>query len=70
MSLTIRRPAPKSQNPARPARRSPRATPKRASADPRKERQSMLRFLAYLKPHLPLFVFATLCGVETMPLVH
>ena len=31
--------------------------------DPRRERQSMLRFLAYLKPHLPLFAFATLCGV-------
>jgi hypothetical protein len=31
--------------------------------DPRKERQAMLRFLAYLKPYIPLFFFATLCGI-------
>jgi subfamily B ATP-binding cassette protein MsbA len=31
--------------------------------DPRKERQAMLRFLAYLKPYIPLFAFATLCGI-------
>ncbi len=31
--------------------------------DPRKERQAMLRFLAYLKPYTPLFFAATLCGI-------
>lgn len=31
--------------------------------DPRKERMAMLRFLAYLKPYIPLFVVATLCGI-------
>ncbi len=31
--------------------------------DPRKEREAMLRFLAYLKPYVPLFFFATLCGI-------
>ncbi len=31
--------------------------------DPRKERQAMLRFLAYLKPYIPLFSVATLCGI-------
>ena len=34
-----------------------------AVRDPRKERQAMLRFLAYLKPYLPLFGFATFCGI-------
>ncbi len=36
--------------------------------DARKERQAMLRFLAYLKPYLPLFGFATLCGVANYAL--
>ena len=36
--------------------------------DTRKERQAMLRFLAYLKPYLPLFGFATLCGVANYAL--
>ena len=31
--------------------------------DPRKERQAMLRFLSYLTPYLPLFGFATFCGI-------
>ena len=31
--------------------------------DARKERQAMLRFLAYLTPYVPLFVVATLCGI-------
>jgi ABC-type multidrug transport system fused ATPase/permease subunit len=31
--------------------------------DPKKEREAMLRFLAYLKPHVPLFLVATLCGI-------
>ena len=31
--------------------------------DVRKERQAMLRFLAYLTPYLPLFGFATFCGI-------
>ena len=31
--------------------------------DPKKERAAMLRFLAYLKPYLPMFAFATLCGI-------
>ena len=31
--------------------------------DPKKERRAMLRFLAYLKPYLPMFAFATLCGI-------
>ncbi|MBV9851937.1 MAG: ABC transporter ATP-binding protein, partial [Armatimonadetes bacterium] len=31
--------------------------------DPKKERQAMLRFLAYLKPSIPLFLVATLCGI-------
>jgi ABC-type multidrug transport system fused ATPase/permease subunit len=34
-----------------------------AVRDPRKERQAMLRFLAYLTPYLPLFGFATFCGI-------
>ena len=34
-----------------------------AVRDPRKERQAMLRFLAYLTPYTPLFVAATLCGI-------
>jgi len=36
--------------------------------DPRRERQAMLRFLAYLKPFLPLFALATLCGVTNYAL--
>ncbi len=31
--------------------------------DPRKERAAMLRFLSYLKPYIPLFLVATLCGI-------
>lgn len=31
--------------------------------DPAKERQAMLRFLAYLKPSVPYFVVASICGV-------
>ena len=31
--------------------------------DPRKERQAMIRFLAYLKPHIPVFVLATTFGI-------
>lgn len=31
--------------------------------DPRKERQAMLRFLAYLKPSAHYFVIASLCGI-------
>ena len=34
-----------------------------AVRDVRKERQAMLRFLAYLTPYVPLFVAATLCGI-------
>ncbi len=34
-----------------------------AVRDVRKERQAMLRFLAYLTPYLPLFGFATFCGI-------
>lgn len=34
-----------------------------AVRDPRKERQAMLRFLAYLRPYVPLFLLATLCGI-------
>ena len=36
--------------------------------DPKKERQAMLRFLAYLKPYLPMFGFATLCGITNYSL--
>jgi ABC-type multidrug transport system fused ATPase/permease subunit len=31
--------------------------------DARKERAAMIRFLAYLKPYVPLFFIATLCGI-------
>lgn len=31
--------------------------------DPKKERAAMIRFLAYLKPYIPLFLVATLCGI-------
>src|SRR5579862_4770010 len=31
--------------------------------DPKRERQAIIRFLAYLKPHMGLFAFATLCGI-------
>jgi subfamily B ATP-binding cassette protein MsbA len=31
--------------------------------DPRSERQAVLRFLAYLKPYLPLSTLAVLCGI-------
>ncbi len=31
--------------------------------DPRRERAAMLRFLVYLKPYIPLFLIATLCGI-------
>ena len=31
--------------------------------NPKREREAMLRFLAYLKPSAPLFVIATLCGI-------
>ena len=31
--------------------------------NPRKERQAMLRFLAYLTPYLPLFISATIFGI-------
>ncbi len=34
-----------------------------AARNPAKERQAMLRFLAYLTPYLPLFVTATLLGI-------
>ncbi len=68
MSLTLRRPTPKRQT-----RRDPLAVAlarrlEEHPRDPRRERQSMLRFLAYLKPHLPLFIFATLCGVTNYAL--
>jgi subfamily B ATP-binding cassette protein MsbA len=31
--------------------------------DPRREREAMIRFLAYLKPSAPFFVIASLCGI-------
>ncbi len=34
-----------------------------AARNPAKERQAMLRFLAYLTPYLPLFITATLLGI-------
>ena len=36
--------------------------------DPKKERRAMLRFLAYLTPYLPMFGFATLCGITNYSL--
>jgi subfamily B ATP-binding cassette protein MsbA len=40
-----------------------RAKADQPERDPRKERQAMIRFLAYLKPHAPMFVIATLFGI-------
>jgi len=36
--------------------------------DPKRERQAIIRFLAYIKPHLGLFTFATLCGMANYAL--
>ncbi len=63
MSLILRRPAPKRQTRRDPLAAALARRELEHPRDPRKERQSMLRFLAYLKPHLPLFIFATMCGV-------
>lgn len=38
-----------------------------AVRDPRKERQAMLRFLAYLKPYVPLFFLRHCAASPTMP---
>jgi len=40
-----------------------RARQDKPARDPRKERQAMIRFLAYLKPHLPMFAIATTFGI-------
>jgi ABC-type multidrug transport system fused ATPase/permease subunit len=37
--------------------------PEEDKRDSEKERESMLRFLAYLKPSIPYFVVASICGV-------
>lgn len=68
MSVAVNNPSSSKENLRRAGRRDAIAEARSKFADehvrdPRKEREAMLRFLAYLKPSAPLFVIATVCGI-------
>jgi hypothetical protein len=63
-NLFISQPSLPRRNPEKDAIAQLRARrPEEDKRDSEKERESMLRFLAYLKPSIPYFVVASICGI-------